>query len=163
MKKNCRIGARLHRIDLLMRYHLRSRDRDMIPPAQMRMLEYVTNNDGCTQAELAESMQVTPASVAQSLKRMENAGFIDRAAREGDMRANSLHITKLGLEAAANCRRVFDGLEECMFAGFTDGEKETTNALLDRLISNLESADTGEMNNMELSELLSGRGPERSR
>jgi DNA-binding MarR family transcriptional regulator len=161
MDKNCRVGGKLHRIDLLMRYHLRAQEKGLIPPSQMRMLEFIERNEGCTQAEVAQNMQVTPASVAQSLKRMEASGFIERDARKGNLRANSLRITEAGIGAARNCRLVFDGLEESMFAGFTDEEKELTNGLLDRLIANLESADTGDMNNMELSDLLCRRGSER--
>lgn len=148
------IGRLMRRTDLLMRYHLRKRDRELIPPAQMRMLEFISENEGCTQAEVAGVMQVTPASVAQSIKRMEAAGFIERAACVGNLRANSLKITEEGLSAAANCRRVFDGLEERMFTGFTDEEREATYSLVSRLIANLESEDTDNMNNMELSKLL---------
>ena len=154
MKKNCRLGAKLHRIDLLMRYHLRSQDKELIPPAQMRMMEFIKNNEGCMQAELAGSMQVSPASVAQSLKRMEAAGFIERAVCKGNLRANSLHVTALGEEAAANCRRVFDMLESSMTSGFSEEEKALLSELLSRTIENLESSDTGGMNNMELSKLL---------
>ena len=133
----------------------------LIPPSQMRMLEFIERNEGCTQAEVAAFVKVTPASVAQSIKRMEASGFIERDACKGNLRANSLRITPAGREAAKNCRLVFDGLEESMFTGFSDEEKEQVNGLLDRLIENLESADTGVMNNMELSDLLCGRGSER--
>ena len=154
MEGKRRIGALLHRMDLLLCYHIRKQDRDLIPPAQMRMLEYVSKNEGCTQAELAEAMQVTPASVAQSIKRMEASGFIERDARKENLRANSLRITEAGIAAAYNCRQVFDRLEERMYTGFSEEEKETMRSLAERLIANLESEDTGYMNNMELSKLL---------
>ena len=154
MEKKRRIGAMLHRIDLLLRYHLGKYDRDLIPPAQMRMLEFISKNEGCTQAEVAVQMQVSPASVAQSIKRMEASGFIERDACKGNLRANSLRVTEEGLAAAANCRRVFDGLEERMYSGFTEEEKTALNELVFRLIVNLESEDTDSMNNMELSKLL---------
>ncbi|MCR5808635.1 MAG: MarR family winged helix-turn-helix transcriptional regulator [Clostridiales bacterium] len=156
MEKKCRVGAKLHRIDLLMRWHLRAEDQSLIPPAQMRMLEFISKKCGCTQAEVAEEMGVTQASVAQSIKRMEASGLIERNARQGDMRANSLSVTEKGVLAAKNCRLVFDGLENRMFEGFTEDEKAMTGELLSRLIANLEMDGTGEMNNMELSKLLSG-------
>ena len=153
-RRECRVGRKLHRIDLLMEYYLRSREKGLIPPSQMRMLEFIGKNDGCTQAEVAEEMQVSPASVAQSLKRMEAAGYISRDARKDNLRANSLSVTDAGREAAANCRRVFDGLEEEMLKGFTDEERAFTGEMLSRIIRNLESGDTDGMNNMELSKLL---------
>ena len=163
--KNCRVGAKLHRLDLLMRWHLRSRDESLIPPAQMRMLEFVMRSDGCTQAEVAEEMQVSPASVAQSLKRMESAGFIIRDACKGNLRANSLHVTDAGKEAAKNCRLVFDELEERMLAGFSAEERAAVSELISRITENLESRDTDAMNNMELSKLLTDEphGPSREK
>lgn len=154
MKKNCRVGAKLHRLDLLMAYFLRSEGNELIPPAQMRMLEFIGGHDGCTQAEVAEEMSVSPASVAQTLKRMESARFISRDACKGNLRANSLHITPLGVEAAKNCRRVFDRLESRMLDGFSADERAQLGELLSRLIDNLESGDTDSMNNIELSRLV---------
>ncbi|GEM_PF-2386209 len=154
MNKKCRVGAKLHRLDLLMAYHLRSRDESLIPPAQMRMLEFIEKNGGCTQADVAEEMKVSPASVAQSIKRMQAAGFIERNVREDNQRANSLRITEAGSEAAKNCRLVFDELEAKMLSGFSEEERESFSEALLRVIANLESGDTGAMNNMELSKLL---------
>ena len=149
-----RIGKKLHRLDLLMLLHLRSHGEDLIPPAQMRMLEFIESNHGCTQAEVAEEMQVSPASVAQSIKRMEAAGFVKREVCKGNLRANSLRITAEGSSAARNCRVVFDGLEAKMFQGFSDEERRLTSDLLTRLIANLEPDGVGAMNNAELSQLV---------
>ena len=154
MNKPNRVGGKLHRIDLLMRYHLRSHEKGLIPPSQMRMLEFIELHDGCTQAEVADEMQVSPASVAQSIKRMEASGFLKRGACPDNLRANSLHITDAGVDAAKNCRLVFDELEKVMLKGFTDDEKSEFSALLLKLIGNLESGDTDSMNNMELTKLL---------
>ncbi len=159
MEGKRRVGRMLHRIELLMRYHLRTQGAELIPPAQMRMLEFIAAHEGCNQAEVAEEMGVSPASVAQSIKRMEAAGHVTRDAVQGNLRANSLRITEIGAAAARDCRLVFDGLEERMLAGMTEGEQAELYTLLKRLIENMESADTGAMNNMELCKLLdSGKG-----
>ena len=161
MEKKRRVGAMLHRISLLMAYHLRAEGQKLIPPAQMRMLEFIAKNEGCSQAEVAAEMQVSPASVAQSIKRMEASGFITRVAREGDMRANSLRVTEGGADAAAQCRAVFDELEVSMANGFSKEEREKLSEYLARIIDNLESSDTGGMNNMELSKLVDHEGKKR--
>ncbi len=160
MDKHRHVGRKLRRIELLIVYYLRSQGDDLIPPAQMRMLEFIERNDGCTQAEVAAEMGVSPASVAQSIKRMEAAGFVSRDACMGNMRAKSLHITVDGTNAARNCRLVFDRLEERIFTGFSEDEREQTCTLLSRMIANLESDSTGSMNNTELSKLASS-APER--
>ena len=160
MDKNRHAGRKIRRLELLIVYHLRSHGDDLIPPSQMRMLEFIELHDGCTQAEVAVEMGVSPASVAQSIKRMEAAGFVSRDACLGNMRAKSLHITPQGAAAARNCRSVFDRLEERLFSGFSEQEIDTAEELLRRMIDNLESADTGSMNNTELSKLVSS-APER--
>ncbi|MBR5949387.1 MAG: MarR family transcriptional regulator [Clostridia bacterium] len=149
-----RIGKRLHRLDLLMLLHLRTHGEDLIPPSQMRMLEFIEKNNGCTQAEVADAMQVSPASVAQSIKRMEASGFVTREVCKGNLRANSLRVTAEGSAAARNCRVVFDELESRMFRGFSSEEKQLTNDLITRLITNLEPDEVGSMNNAELSEFV---------
>lgn len=154
MEKKRRVGPMLRRLELLMVYRLQRQDQKLIPPAQMRMLEFISENGGCTQAEVAAKMRVSPASVAQSIKRMEAAGCITRDEAAGNRRANSLSITETGVKAASECRLVFDRLEERMFTGFTDDEREQTLEYMARLIANLESADTGGMNMAELTKLV---------
>lgn len=149
-----RIGRMLHRLDLLMLLHLRSFGDDLIPPAQMRMLEFIEKNDGCTQADVADAMGVSPASVAQSIKRMEASGFVTKNVCKSNLRANSLQITASGSEAARNCRVVFDGLEEKMLQGFSYDEMELATGIISRLIKNLEPDEVGAMNNAELSEFV---------
>ncbi|MBR3298493.1 MAG: MarR family transcriptional regulator [Clostridia bacterium] len=163
MKKKYPIGRQLHRLDLLMLLHLRSRSEDHIPPAQMRMIEFIENNRGCTQAEVAEAMEVTPASVAQSIKRMEASGFVTREVCKGNLRANSLCVTSEGSAAARNCRIVFNELEARMFQGFSEDEKQLTNDLITRLIANLEPDEVGSMNNAELSQLVNAESDKSKR
>jgi len=163
LKKKYPIGRQLHRLDLLMLLHLRSHGEDYIPPAQMRMLEFIESNRGCTQAEVAEAMQVSPASVAQSIKRMEASGFVKREVCKGNLRANSLRVTAEGSAAARNCRVVFDGLEARMFQGFSEEEKQLTNELITRLIVNLEPDEVGSMNNAELSQLVNAESDKKNK
>lgn len=154
MDKERKYGAMLHKINLLMAYYLRGNDQKLIPPAQMRMLEFIGENEGCTQTDVAARMQVSAASVAQSIKRMEVAGFIKRDTRRENLRAKSLEITGAGVKAAAECRLVFDRLETQMLNGFSTEEREALSSFLLRLIDNLESPATVGKNPRELSEFI---------
>ncbi len=156
MEKNRpRIGRKLHRLDLLIKLYLRTFGDELIPPSQMRMLEFIEKNDGCTQTEVAEEMQVSPASVAQSIKRMEASGCVIKKVCAGNLRANNLQITEKGSLAARNCRVVFDGLEARMFDGFSDDERLLTDELISRLIKNLEPDEVESLDNAELKRLVS--------
>lgn len=153
MKKRY-IGRQLHRIDLLTCLHLRNAGDDLIPPGQMRALEFIQAHPGCSQADVAAELQVSPAAIAQSIKRMDASEFIERDTQKGNLRANSLHITEKGILASEKCREVFNSMNERMLFGFSEEERDTVSSMLARMVHNLESSVTDGMNNMELSELI---------
>ena len=66
------VGA-LHRLELLRRIKARSLMADSgLHPGQPRLLEYIRSHPGCTQKEAADELDVTPASAAASLKRLDH-------------------------------------------------------------------------------------------
>ena len=84
----------LHRLELLRRIKARSLMADSgLHPGQPRLLEYIRSHPGCTQKEAADELDVTPASAAASLKRLEKAGYVTRTPDEKDARRNQLYIT----------------------------------------------------------------------
>jgi len=52
--------------------------------------------EGATHAQLAEQMQVQPASISMSLNRMEKAGLIVRRQDEEDLRVWRVYLTEQG-------------------------------------------------------------------
>lgn len=108
---------------------------------QLAILEYVEHHDMCTQREVAEMIQVSPSSIATSVKRMQRAGLIRKISDESDLRYTRLTITDKGRELAGKCRNAFDKIDHTTFAGFTAEECETLCGYLDRLIDNLAVGD----------------------
>lgn len=108
---------------------------------QLPILEYIINNDGCTQTEIAKSMGVTPPSIATSVKRMECAGLIERKTDSSDQRYNRLTITEKGKTLAGNCRDSFDKLDSKMFEGLNDVERDIFKKSLDKMINNLSTEE----------------------
>lgn len=106
---------------------------------QLPILEYVTNHGQCTQAELAETLQVSAPSIATSVKRMQKTGLLKKVADESDLRCNRISITEKGLDLGGKCRSVFDTVDARMFEGFNAAECEELCGYLDRLISNVAS------------------------
>ena len=118
---------------------------------QPRILEYITENNFCTQKDVARAMTITPASAAVTLKRLEKAGFITRNIDPSDSRKNHLSVTEKGALALKEFRRICDATDEDMFKGFSDEEMETLHNLLTRLHKNLYSEN---LTDEELSDLL---------
>lgn len=90
-----------------------------------------------TQKELSEEMNITPASVAVSVKRMEKAGLLIRQADPSDLRFNKVNLTAKGSEIARKCKNGFHRVDELCFRGFSQQELETLREYFERMIQNL--------------------------
>lgn len=104
---------------------------------QKFILDYIIKHDRCTQKEIAERMYVSQPSIAMSVKRMEKAELITREADEKDSRTNRLSATEKGKQLMEKCRKIFDSVDDDLFAGFTSEELETFKEYLDRMIVNI--------------------------
>ncbi len=135
--------AAMHRLELLRRIKARSLMADSgLHPGQPRLLEYIRSHPGCTQKEAADELDVTPASAAASLKRLEKAGFVLRQPDEKDSRRNQLFITDKGKSQMEENKRQFAQLDEKMFQGMDDGEVEAFRRACEKMFDNL--ADEGD-------------------
>ncbi|NLX76316.1 MAG: winged helix-turn-helix transcriptional regulator [Clostridiaceae bacterium] len=106
-------------------------------PGQLHLLEFINRNGGCTQAEVAENLMISPASVAVSTKRMEKAGLVEKRTAEGNLRCKRLYITDKGKRLSERCREAFDEFDRIVFTGFTKDELKTLRSYLDRLLDNI--------------------------
>lgn len=123
---------------------------------QPNILEYLCENDSCSQKEIAAAMHITPASATVSLKRMEKAELITRTPDENDIRKNHISITDKGRNALKEFRKICDTTDEDMFKGFSDEERHTLHKLLLRLHENLDSQT---LSKTEICDLLSKATP----
>lgn len=104
---------------------------------QPMILEYIDDNPRCTQKELADSLHISPASVATSIKRLEKSGFVTRTTDKSDVRKNRLSLTDSGTDVLNEFRRICDETDKEMFKGFSPQECEMLCNYLERLYSNL--------------------------
>lgn len=123
---------------LIHRYHItKSAQRAGLYYGQPMILEYIKENDLCTQKELADSLHISPASVATSIKRLEKSGFVKRSTDKEDVRKNRLSLTQDGLKTLTDFRSICDETDKEMFNGFSDEECELLCNYLQRLYNNL--------------------------
>lgn len=108
-----------------------------IVPGQYPLLNYLSRHPDATQQELANMLFVSPASVAQSTKRLQKAGLLEKASDPENLRKNRLRVTPAGQDAVDSVREAIDTLDKRLFEGFAESELETLSAMLDRLIRNL--------------------------
>lgn len=111
---------------------------------QLPILERIIEQPGLTQQEIAAWLMVTPASVAQSITRLEKAGLIERKVDPENRRRNHVFATENGMHAATLYRKSFDEVDMETFRGLSDEELTRFAALLDRMIDNMDDNETGE-------------------
>ena len=106
--------------------------------AQHRLLMTIAHNPNTSQIELAKFMDVSPATIAVSLKKLEKEGYINRQKDKDDNRLNKITITEKGNRVVEQSRQIFKSSDEKVLEGFTEDEKYTLFVLLKKLNANLE-------------------------
>lgn len=118
--------------------------------SQHRLLMNISNKPDFTQKELAESMQISPATLAVTLKKLEKGGYVKRQMDDRDNRCNRLVLTERGKEVVEVSHKVFSELDRMFFKDFAEDEILQLGNYLDRICCNLDEAD--KMNLIEHSE-----------
>jgi len=101
------------------------------------VLSVLWDKEGISHSELAETLDVQPATVTNMLKRMEKAGFVERRQDAEDQRVSRVYLTDAGRDVRGAVERVWHGLEEQTFAGFTLEERVLFRRLLLQIHQNL--------------------------
>lgn len=106
--------------------------------SQHQILMFVADNPQLSQKELARLHGVSAATIAVSLKKLEQGGYIERNVDVRDNRFNQICITKKGAAVVEKSVTIFEKLEQHMFADFTQEDFDKMGELLDRIYHNLE-------------------------
>lgn len=94
-----------------------------------------------TQKELAQRMDISPASVANMLKKLEKGGYIVRRALDADGRCNEVEITQRGHEVIEQSKQMFSDVDQGMFADFDDDEIGRMRDYMTRASANLRAME----------------------
>ncbi len=125
---------------LIHRYHItKAAQKAGLYYGQPMILEYIHENKLCTQKELADSLHISPASVATSIKRLEKSRFVNRITDKDDIRKNRLSLTAKGVAVLKDFRSVCDETDKAMFKDFSEEECKLLYNFLERLYNNLDT------------------------
>ena len=105
--------------------------------AQHRLLMEISRHPNASQTDIARSMDISPATIAVSLKKLEKGGYIHKAMDEGDNRFNQITITEKGNQVVERSKQIFEATDRQVLEGFTEAEKVTLSLLLQKLDANL--------------------------
>lgn len=105
--------------------------------SQHQLLMDIARNPSRSQVELAQRLEISPAAVAVSLKKLEKGGYIKRILDSEDNRVNQVEITEKGDQIVCESRQLFQKLDRTMFQGFSQEELLQVRAYLERMYQNL--------------------------
>jgi DNA-binding MarR family transcriptional regulator len=109
-----------------------------LSPAAFMALVDLSGGQARTQTELAERLGVEQPTMANTLKRMERDGLIERAARPGDGRTFEIRATPRAEEIYAAAARAVQAVGDRATRGLTTEERLRFVGTLARVIGNLD-------------------------
>jgi DNA-binding MarR family transcriptional regulator len=108
---------------------------------QHRILFMLWQADGVTQREMADRLNLAPASITDALQRMEKRGFIERRSDLQDQRITRVYLTELGRGLQLETDNVFKSFGEQSFKGFTLEEKVLLRRFFIQIRENLKNPE----------------------
>jgi DNA-binding MarR family transcriptional regulator len=111
---------------------------------QPPLLQALDRQEGLSHSELARQLHVKPATITQMIKRMEQAGFVQRRRDAEDERVSRVYLTDLGRAIQGDLDQVLGKIEAGTFAGFSQAEREQVAQFLSRMRHNLLQMAEGE-------------------
>ncbi len=98
-----------------------------------RVLAYLYREDGLSQTELAQLLELTRAGVGQILDQLEAAGHIERRRDVSDARRRRVFLSARMHAEVAPLLNMVREFEDELSVAFSDDEIEALRSLLDRL------------------------------
>jgi len=90
-----------------------------------------------SQKEIAARFDISPAAVANNLKKLEKDGYITRTTDDGDTRCNRIAITEKGKAILDKTKTLFEGVDEKMLEGLSQDERTLLFSCFSRMKQNL--------------------------
>jgi DNA-binding MarR family transcriptional regulator len=117
-------------------------ERTGLTSAQMGVLQFVAQHDGCTLGELAAGVGVKPAAITGLVARTVKTGCVRTQASRDDGRATQVYLTARGRERVAEIRDLGRELNRRLYDGFSEAELDTVRRFLQHVLTNVVSKAT---------------------
>lgn len=110
-------------------------------PGQPKILDFLKDNDGCEQKDIANGCRLDPATVTGLLNRMESAGLVTRNQKNGNRRSYQVRMTSKGKSLQKKTDEIFDRCEALALNNITVEEREIFMKLMYKILENLQEGD----------------------
>ena len=109
--------------------------------SQHFVLMSLSHKDGeLTQTEIANLLDISPAAVTVTLKKLEKSGLIERQTPDNDARTKIIRLTEAGCRTVEKTRELFLEVDDTMCGGMSEEELDLLCGSLSRMAENLKAA-----------------------
>lgn len=133
-----RLGYLMHDVSRLRRSAF---DRSLKPlnvtRSQWWVLAYLSRQDGMTQSQLAEELDLGKVAIGGLIDRLEKSGLVRREADSADRRVNRVFLEPQSKPLINKMRKMNHQLNEIILKGIAERELETTAKTLVSIKKNL--------------------------
>ena len=109
--------------------------------AQGKLLYVLWQEDGISSAELARRSGLAPTTLTTMLDRMERQGLVTRVPHETDRRRWKLVLTQKAKALQQQSEAYSHAMTEVYFRGFTQQQIDDLEAVLSRVLKNLQDCE----------------------
>lgn len=108
--------------------------------SQQWVLTYLSRHGEIgSQKQIADSLEISPAAVTVTLKKLESLGYVERTVSPSDNRNHLIQLTGAGTEILEKTRSIFRDIDLRMLSGLTDSQLDIFMECNRRIQENLRS------------------------
>jgi DNA-binding MarR family transcriptional regulator len=135
----------LHDVTRQIRKHFdRRATRLELTRAQWRALKVTSRNEGLSQSELAEHLDMEAIPVGRVIDRLEKTGFVERRADPADRRRWRLYLTPKAHAVVGEMEVIAGELRDDALRGIEKNDLDTLLSVLDSIKENLATLDASQ-------------------
>ena len=108
-----------------------------ISKGQPMLLNYLAENNGSIQKDIAKNCNIEAATVTSILSIMEKVGFVERRPNKDDRRIINVYLTEKGRRVQVNSQKVISQIERDCFSDFNEEEMKQLKNFFERMYNNL--------------------------
>jgi len=105
---------------------------------QPPVLFALNERDGTSNSEMAEFLEITPATLTNKVKRMEKAQLVIRRRDPQDERVSRIYLTEKGRGLLDDLHVAMKDIENVLLEGFSESQAQVFNESLQKVVENIE-------------------------
>jgi len=118
-----------------------------IKKGQYTFLNALYKKDGIRQEQLSDYLKIDKGTTAKAIKKLEDYDYILRKVDPIDKRAYNVYLTEKALKIKPMVRKAMMDWIDILYSGFSEDEKKTSLALLERMGENATTFTNDYFNN----------------